>query len=62
MISASLKLMKYNAQKLVLILKLNVNNEKILLQYSLEAEMSNTVVDCKKVIIVIAVKSVRSKI
>jgi len=62
MTSTSLKLMKYNVQKLILTLKLNMNNEKILLQYSLKAEMNNIVADCKKVIIVIAVKSVRSKI
>jgi hypothetical protein len=39
-----------------------VNNEKILLQYSLEAEMSKIVVDVKKIIIVTVTESIRSEI
>jgi len=53
-----LKLAEYDEQRLVLSLDVIMNNEKILLQYSLETEMSDTISVCKKVIIVTAIKSV----
>jgi hypothetical protein len=62
MTSASSELTEYDIQKLTFTLKLNMNNEKILLQYSLEAEMRKTVVDVEKVIIVTATESIRSEI
>jgi hypothetical protein len=60
--STSFELTEYNIQKLVLTLNLNMNNEKILLQYSLKTEMSEIVTDVEKVIIVIAIENIRSEI
>jgi len=60
--SASLKMTEYDAQKFALTLKLNVDNEEVLLQFSLKTEMRSIVADCKETIIVTAVKSVRSEI
>jgi len=57
-----LKLAEYNEQRLALSLNVVMNNEKILLQYSLETEMSDTVNVCKKAIIATAIKSVQSKV
>jgi len=56
------KLAEYDEQRLALSLDVIMNNEKILLQYSLETEMSDTASVCKKAIIVTAIKSVRSKV
>ena len=53
---------EYNLKKLIFILNIVVNNEKILLQYSLETEMSKTVVSIKKVIIATAIESIKLKI
>jgi len=53
-----LKLVEYDEQKLALLLDVIMNNEKILLQYSLEIEMSNTVNVCEKAIIATAIESV----
>jgi len=53
-----LKLAKYDEQKLALSLNVIINNKKILLQYSLETEMSDTVNVYKKVIIATVIKSV----
>jgi len=57
-----LKLAEYDEQRLALSLDVVMNNEKILLQYSLETEMSNTASVCKKAIIATAIESVRSKV
>jgi len=57
-----LKLAKYDEQRLTFSLNVIMNNEKILLQYSLETEMNDIVNVCKKVIIVTAIKSVQSKV
>jgi len=56
------KLAEYDEQRLALSLDVIMNNEKILLQYSLETEMSDTASVCKKAIIVTAIKSVQSKV
>ncbi len=56
------KLAEYDEQRLALLLNVIMNNEKILLQYSLETEMSDTANVCKKVIIVTVIKSVWSKV
>ncbi len=60
--SMFLKLAEYDEQRLALSLDVVMNNEKILLQYSLETEMSDTVNVCKKAIIATAIKSVQSKV
>ncbi len=60
--STFLKLAEYDEQRLALLLNVNMNNEKILLQYSLETEMSDTASVCKKAIIVTAIESVWSKV
>ena len=52
------KLAEYDKQRLVLSLDVIMNNEKILLQYSLETEMNNTASVCKKAIIVTVIESV----
>jgi len=57
-ISTFLKLAKYDEQRLALLLDVIMNNEKILLQYSLKIEMSDTANVCKKAIIVTVIKSV----
>ena len=57
-----LKLVEYDEQKLALLLDVIMNNEKILLQYSLEIEMSNTVNVCEKAIIATAIESVWLKV
>jgi len=57
-ISTFLKLAKYDEQRLALLLDVIMNNEKILLQYSLKTEMSDTANVCKKAIIVTVIKSV----
>jgi len=49
-------------QKLIFMLKLNIDNKEILLQLSLKIEIRNIIINCKKTIIVIVVKSVRSEI
>lgn len=49
-------------QKLIFMLKLNINNKEMLLQLSLKIEIRNFIINCKKTIIVIVVKSVRSEI
>jgi len=56
------KLAEYDEQRLAFSLDVIMNNEKILLQYSLETEMSDTASVCKKVIIVTVIESVRSKV
>ena len=56
--STFLKLAEYDEQKLALLLDVIINNEKILLQYSLETEMNDTASVCKKAIIVTVIKSV----
>jgi len=56
------KLAEYDKQRLVLSLDVIMNNEKILLQYSLETEMNNTASVCKKAIIVTVIESVWSKV
>jgi len=53
-----LKLAKYDEQRLALLLDVIMNDEKILLQYSLETKMSDTASVCKKAIIVTAIESV----
>jgi len=52
------KLAEYDEQRLTFSLDVIMNNEKILLQYSLKTEMSDTASVCKKVIIVTAIESV----
>ncbi len=49
-------------QKLIFMLKLDINNKEMLLQLSLKIEIRNIIINCKKTIIVIVVKSVRSEI
>jgi len=56
--STFLKLAEYDEQRLALSLDVIMNNEKILLQYSLETEMSDTASVCMKAIIVTAIESV----
>ncbi len=56
------KLAEYDKQRLVLSLDVIMNNEKILLQYSLETEMNDTASVCKKAIIVTVIESVWSKV
>ncbi len=57
-----LKLAKYDEQRLAFLLNVIMNNEKILLQYSLETEISDTASVCKKAIIATAIKSVQLKV
>ncbi len=57
-----LKLAKYDEQRLALLLDVIMNDEKILLQYSLETKMSDTASVCKKAIIVTAIESVWLKV
>jgi len=57
-----LKLAEYDEQRLALSLDVIMNNEKILLQYSLETEMSDTASVCKKAIIATVIESIRSKV
>jgi len=57
-----LKLAKYDEQRFALSLNVIMNNEKILLQYSLETEMNDTVNVCKKVIIATVIESIQSKV
>ncbi len=56
------KLAEYDEQRLAFSLNVIMNNEKILLQYSLETEMSDTVNICKKAIIATAIESVWLKV
>jgi len=56
------EIIKYNMQKLIFMLKLDINNKEMLLQLSLKIEIRNIIINCKKTIIVIVVKSVRSEI
>jgi len=56
------KLAEYDEQRLAFSLDVIMNNEKILLQYSLETEMSDTASVFKKAIIATAIESVRSKV
>jgi len=53
-----LKLTEYNEQRLAFSLDVIMNNEKILLQYSLKTEMSNTINVCKKAIIATVIESI----
>ncbi len=57
-----LKLAEYDEQRLAFLLDVIMNNEKILLQYSLETEISDTVNVCKKAIIATVIESVQSKV
>jgi len=57
-----LKLAEYDEQRLAFSLDVIMNNEKILLQYSLETEMSDIASVFKKAIIATAIESVRSKV
>jgi len=57
-----LKLAKYDEQRFALSLNVIMNNEKILLQYSLETEINDTVNVCKKVIIATVIESIQSKV
>ncbi len=57
-----LKLTEYNEQRLAFSLDVIMNNEKILLQYSLKTEMSNTINVCKKAIIATVIESIWLKI
>jgi len=52
------KLAEYDEQRLAFLLDVIMNNEKILLQYSLETEMSDTANVCEKAIIMTAKESV----
>ncbi len=52
------KLAEYDEQRLAFLLDVIMNNEKILLQYSLETEMSDTANVCEKAIIMTAIESV----
>jgi hypothetical protein len=56
------KLAEYDEQRLALSLNVIMNNEKILLQYSLETEMNDTASVCEEAIIATAIESVRSKV
>jgi len=56
--SALSELAEYDEQKLALLLNVIMNNEKILLQYSLESEMSDVANVCEKAIIVTVIKSI----
>jgi len=56
--STFLKLAEYDEQRFALLLNVIMNNKKILLQYSLETDMSDTANVCKKAIIVTVIKSV----
>ncbi len=56
------KLAEYDEQRLAFSLDVIMNNEKILLQYSLETEMSDTVNVCEKAIIATAIESIWSKV
>jgi len=56
--SALSELAEYDEQKLALSLNVIMNNEKILLQYSLESEMSDAANFCEKTIIAIVIKSI----
>jgi len=56
--STFLKLAEYDEQRFALLLNIIMNNKKILLQYSLETDMSDTANVCKKAIIVTVIKSV----
>jgi len=53
-----LKLAEYDEQRLAFSLDVIMNNEKILLQYNLETDMSDTASICKKAIIVTMIESV----
>ncbi len=57
-----LKLAEYDEQRLAFLLNVIMNNKKILLQYSLETEISDTVNVCKKAIIATVIESVWSKV
>ncbi len=57
-----LKLAEYDEQRLAFSLDVIMNNEKILLQYNLETDMSDTASICKKAIIVTMIESVWSKV
>jgi len=52
------KLAEYDEQRLAFSLDVIMNNEKILLQYSLETEMSDTMNVCEKAIIETAIESI----
>jgi len=52
------KLAEYDEQRLAFSLDVIMNNEKILLQYSLETEMSDTMNVCEKAIIATAIESI----
>jgi len=56
--STFLKLAEYDEQRLTFLLNVIINNKKILLQYSLETEMNDTVNVCKKAIIATVIESV----
>ena len=56
------KLAEYDEQRLALSLNVIMNNEKILLQYSLETEINDTASVCEEAIIATAIESVRSKV
>jgi len=56
------KLAEYDEQRLAFSLDVIMNNEKILLQYSLETEMSDTASVCKKAIIATVIESVQLKV
>ncbi len=56
------KLAEYDEQRLAFSLDVIMNNEKILLQYSLETEMNDTVNVCKKAIIATMIESVWLKV
>ncbi len=60
--STFLKLAEYNEQRLAFSLNVIMNNEKILLQYSLEIEMNDTASICKEAIIVTAIESIWLKV
>ncbi len=60
--SMLLKLAEYDEQRLALSLDVIMNNEKILLQYSLEIEMSDTANVYKKAIIVTVIESIWLKV
>jgi len=56
--SMFLKLAEYNEQRLAFSLDVIMNNENILLQYSLKTEMNDIASVCEKAIIVTAIESV----
>ncbi len=60
--SALSELAEYDEQKLALSLNVIMNNEKILLQYSLESEMSDAANVCEKAIIATVIKSIWLKV